>query len=73
VKNATSKMFVFADSEVITGEAGTARVERYEALHLGIAIRSSEILQLRLERGPLLRDIVTGAGGTIEDDTHGAS
>jgi hypothetical protein len=44
-------MMVFTDSEQVKSTNGITVVERYEAMHLGIAIRADQILPLKLSSG----------------------
>jgi len=49
--NRTTKMMVFTDSEQVKSTNEITVVERYEAMHLGIAIRADQILPLKLSSG----------------------
>jgi hypothetical protein len=67
VGNHRTEMLVFSDRETIE-EAGGERtiVERYEALNLGIAIRSDVILGLPFPDVGTVRDYVRSQGGHVE-------
>ena len=61
---------VFADEEQIieTGQATRVeRVERYEALHFGIAVRADVILGLPLAEGRTVRDQTVKYGASVID------
>lgn len=49
VGNESSKMLVFSESEVVKESGTTTIVERYESLHLGLAVQSAAILRLEFK------------------------
>lgn len=61
VGNQSTQMNVFTDKEVIT-EGNVTIVERYEAMNIGIAIRSQAILALQSRMIGSVREYLTNAG-----------
>ena len=46
IGNSTTEMLIYSDKEIISDGIGENTVERYEALHFGIAIQSPQILDI---------------------------
>jgi hypothetical protein len=67
VGNHQTKMLVFTDEERLEEGAVINRVERYEVLNLGIAVRARTILSLQLPDGQSLLDFVRAAGAAVHD------
>jgi hypothetical protein len=59
-------MLVYAGEDRFDVDGVKSRVEQYEAMHLGIAIRSEAILNLAFRDGQTVREWVAGHGGTFK-------
>jgi hypothetical protein len=58
-------MMVFTDSEQVKSTNEITVVERYEAMHLGIAIRVDQILPLKLSSGRSISRRRAGRRGVL--------
>jgi hypothetical protein len=68
--NHQTKMLMFTDEERIEERSGTTRierVERYEALNLGLAVSAPTILSLHLPDGQSLLDFVLATGVEVHN------
>jgi hypothetical protein len=65
VGNQSAGMMVYAGEERLDEAGAVTRVERFEALHLGIAIRTDVILALKFPDGQTVREWVGAHNGTI--------
>jgi hypothetical protein len=67
VGNHQTTMLVFSDEERIEESGTISRVERYEAMNLGIAVAARTVLHLRLPDGVRLLDLVRTAEATVDN------
>ena len=69
IGNYQTKMLVFSDEERVEEGGVVNRVERYEALNLGIAVSARTALSLQLPSGQTLLDFVLAAGAQVHNRT----